>query len=157
MRIDVSAMKPFLLALMLLMAPVIGWTEEQTGPVVFKAGNWDVRKETDRMTDKVSCVATPRGQHGALLFDQGFFIPIEGGIKHYRMRFDDDPVRSQLPSSIEQRTSAVAIYDYASLFRAQRVRVEAVTRLGHVVFRDININGFEQVYEFLQGPACQPT
>jgi hypothetical protein len=80
-----------------------------------------------------------------------------GGIKGYKLRFDDNPASGlQLATPIEQQVGAVIWedQDFYRILQARRLRFQGLTVLGGLVNEDIDLSGLSNVIEYLGGPNC---
>lgn len=115
-----------------------------TEPVVFKSGNWSVRRGTDPMTDKVSCTGIYKDQLGIQLSREELYVTIRGGIEGVTLRFDDQPAeRMRLARKVEKQVSAVEISgdEFRKLLGSNRLRIEVLTLVRGIQNLDLDLTG----------------
>lgn len=113
-------------------------------PIVFKSGEWSVHKNTDVMTDKVSCTGIYKSEYGIQLTEDKLFISVRGGLKGITLRFGNQPAEGlRLASEMEKQVDAIMIQnnDFTKALGSSRLRAQVLTVLGNMRNYDIDLNG----------------
>lgn len=118
------------------------------GPVVASYGKWDVRHATDLMTDRITCLATYRGNNSIQLARDTLYLRFDHAPRAYRYRIDDQPVSPMIASSratSRARIIALAGAAFGQIVKARRLRLEIVTLHDAAQF-DIDLDGIAAAY-----------
>lgn len=128
-------------------------------PKQFSSHAWAVDETVDGMTDKKSCTALYNGAWTVQASINKFFISMRGrgGVKGYRLRFDDDQaLEMRLATEAERKLSAVILSggDFDRVYNGKRLRVSVFTVLSDVIVEDVDLTGLRDSLDYMQA-NCQ--
>lgn len=132
------------LALALAASPV----RAELGPVIASYGKWDVRRATDLMTDRITCLATYKGNNSIQLTRDMLYLRFTHVPRAYRYRIDDQPVSPMIATSranAHARIVALAGTAFGQIVKARRLRLEIATTRDAAQF-DIDLDGIAGAY-----------
>lgn len=80
----------------------------KSAPIVFKSGNWAVKRTLDAMTDVVTCIALYKSRYQIQLSGESLYIDMRnrGHIKGYRFRIDNNPASEMKFPSVDREIKA---------------------------------------------------
>ncbi|HWD27371.1 MAG TPA: hypothetical protein VG387_09410 [Rhizomicrobium sp.] len=138
----------------------IGQASEGLGQKVTTIGDWTIYRDSDAMTDVVTCLGIYQGRPAVQLTKDSIAISLNGrgGISSYKYRLDDTPpTELRLATDTEKDIGAVVFEgdDFNAIRSANRFRFQALTILDSVVDEDISLRTAQQALAYMSGPNCQ--
>lgn len=129
--------------------------------VTLQAGDWQVFRTPDPMSDKASCTGIYRGNFRVQLVEHKLYLGVIGGIESVTLRFGDQPAQDlRLPTQLERGVRAVIIEgaEFAALQSAPRLRYRVGTLINGLVDGDIDLTALPRVLEHIRAgcPATGP-
>lgn len=151
-----SAYSTLVAAILLICTPAQGKSaDEVLGKIEKSFSNWDVRVNSNPMTDKKICTAVPRDnpqvQGSANMLAISFRG--KGGVKGYEYRLDDHPVSPMKTATSLERDMSVIIFegnDFEQILNSKRLRIQVVPVLQGLHFEDVNTNGFRASIQYIR-------
>jgi hypothetical protein len=112
---------------------------------------WELKREKDSMTDKISCILSPIGKPYIQINKGEMFIGYgkRGGVGGFRYRIDEKPpTEMQIPTRTEQQVGAVYIGGarFQQVISGSRLRVSTLTVLNSMIEEDISLEGAKPLY-----------
>ncbi len=149
-----------ILASSLVLASSPAKADLNKAPIIAKSGNWSVRRGTDLMTDKKSCVALYQQRFDIQVNEGDFWFDVrgKGGVQGFTYRIDDEASsKMQIPTEIEKNIGAAHIEgsEFAHLLSAKRLRMQVLTILDSLIEADIDLKGLSEMHRTLSGPECR--
>ena len=119
------------------------------GPVIATYGNWDIRRDQDMMTDRVTCVATYKNNANVQLGGSGLHVKVSKNPLGYLYRIDDEPVRARhtFRGDLMRRVGLITFAGsvFGRLLNANRLRLQVVGRRRTQEF-DLKLDGINNAY-----------
>lgn len=116
-------------------------------------GQWEVLRDIDKMTDKVSCVGIYRSDKKIQLAEDGMYIAVSGGIESVTLRFGSDQARPmRLAKKMEKDVRAVMLEgeEFQGAIGADRLRMQVLTLVSGLKEYDLNMSGASQAVEHIK-------
>lgn len=126
---------------------------------VFTSGNWKVLRNTDSMTDAISCTGIYKSDYAVQLTKDRLHLSVPDGVRGITLRFGDEPARStRLPDRMEERLSIVTLAadEFSDLLRTNRLRVRVLTLLSGLEDFDLDVRGIQAAVDNIQS-GCELT
>lgn len=132
----------------------VATTGRPATPQKFHSGPWFVNESIDAMTDKRTCTALDKNAWTIQGVPSNLYVSLKGrgGVRAYKLRFDDEPADSmQLANDTEKEISVVILgYNFDRVAKAKRLRMEISTLVSGVIVEDIDLNGFNDAVSYMK-------
>jgi hypothetical protein len=128
-------------------------------PIVYKSGQWDVRKSVDSMTDKVTCTGVHRKSFGYQVSADALYLNVRGSLKSVTLRYGNNkPEPLRLATDLERDISSMILKggEFRKLLTVNRLRTQSLTYLDSLDSKDINLSGINKVVAFIKA-GCKVT
>ncbi|CAN7189059.1 hypothetical protein [Acidovorax sp. LjRoot117] len=121
-------------------------------------GNWTVLRDTDKMTDKVTCTGIYQQDYSRQLSEDGLYISVKGGLSSITLRFDELPARPmRLAGKIEKDVRAVMLEgaDFDLAVSSTRLRGQVLTLVSGVQDFELDLSGIREAVAHIKA-GCPP-
>lgn len=128
-------------------------------PIVYKSGQWDVRKSVDSMTDKVTCTGVHRKNFGYQASADTLYLNVRGSLKSVTLRYGDNkPEAFRLATDLERDIGSMILKggEFRKLLTVNRLRTQSLTYLDSLDSKDIDLSGIKKVVAFIKA-GCKVT
>ena len=116
-----------------------------SGVPAFRAGNWQVYRAVDQMTDKITCTGVYDNNPAIQLADTALYLRFRGGLESVTVRYGDlEALPLRLADRREKGINSVIIDSvvFDHLRTVPRLRLRVSTLLAGIQSADVDMTGF---------------